>query len=252
MQVVIIGSGNVATVLGRLLVKNNHKVVQVVSRHPEHAKVLADELGCTFCDMDGNVNNSADIYIVAISDGALYGLHNKLRLGKKLVVHTAGSVPLEVLKDVSENYGVLYPLQSLRSEMKEIKEIPFLIDGNTPETLTVIEDLGNSISSNIVKANDEERLKLHVAAVVVSNFSNHLFTLAEEFCQKENVNFKLLTPLILETAQRTVTHSPSHMQTGPAVRNDVFTLDKHLRLLSNHPKLRYIYLKLTDSILKEN
>ncbi|MBX2918662.1 MAG: DUF2520 domain-containing protein [Ferruginibacter sp.] len=252
MQVVIIGSGNVATVLGRVLVKNNHKVLQVVSRHPEHAKTLADELGCTYCDMDGSINTGADIYIVAISDGALYGMHTKLKLGKKLIVHTAGSVPLEVLKDVSENYGVLYPLQSLRGELNDIKEIPFLIDGNTVETFTLVQDFAKSISSMVVKATDEERLKLHVAAVVVSNFSNHLFALAEEFCQKEHVNFKLLTPLILETAQRTATHSPANMQTGPAMRNDVFTLDKHLRLLTNHQKLRYIYLKLTDSILREN
>jgi len=45
-------------------------------------------------------------------------------------------------------------------------------------------------------------------------------------------------------------HSPAEVQTGPALRNDVFTLDKHLRLLSDHPKLKYIYLKLTDSIMK--
>ncbi|HQW83656.1 MAG TPA: DUF2520 domain-containing protein, partial [Ferruginibacter sp.] len=189
MQVVIIGSGNVAAVLGRLLVKNKHKVLQVISRHADHAKVLADEFNCSFGDMNGKINNDADIYIVAISDGALYGLQNKLQLGKKLIVHTAGSVPLDVLKDISGNYGVLYPLQSLRSELKDINEIPFLIDGNTPETLKMIEDLANSISAKVVKATDEVRLKLHVAAVVVSNFSNHLFALAEEFCQKEHVDF---------------------------------------------------------------
>lgn len=252
MQVVIIGSGNVAAVLGRLLVKNKHKILQVISQHAAHAKVLADELDCAYGDMNDVINNEADIYVVAISDGALYGLQNKLQLGKKLVVHTAGSVPLDVLKDVSDNYGVLYPLQSLRSELKEINEIPFLIDGNTPEATTVIEDFAKTISSNVIKATDDERLKLHVAAVVVSNFTNHLFALAEDFCQKENVDFKLLTSLISETAARAATHSPSSMQTGPAVRNDVFTLDKHLRLLTDHPKLRYIYLKLTDSILKEN
>lgn len=252
MQVVIIGSGNVAAVLGRILVNNKHQILQVISQHAAHAKVLADELNCSFGDMNAVINNEADIYLVAISDGALYGLQNKLQLGKKLVVHTAGSVPLDVLKDISDNYGVLYPLQSLRRELQDINEIPFLIDGNSPETTTIIEDFARSISSNVVKVSDEERLKLHVAAVVVSNFTNHLFALAEDFCRKENVDFKLLTPLISETAARTITNSPSAMQTGPAVRNDVFTLDKHLRLLTNHPRLRYIYLKLTDSILKDN
>ena len=87
--------------------------------------------------------------------------------------------------------------------------------------------------------------------MLVSNFTNHLFALAEDFCSKENIDFKLLAPLIKETADRTATLSPAEMQTGPAVRNDVFTLDKHLQLLANHPKLKYVYLKLTDSIINK-
>jgi predicted short-subunit dehydrogenase-like oxidoreductase (DUF2520 family) len=116
--------------------------------------------------------------------------------------------------------------------------------------MTLVEDFAQTISGTVAKAGDVERLKLHVAAVVVSNFTNHLYALAEDFCKKENIDFKLLAPLIKETAQRVEAHSPASVQTGPALRNDVFTLDKHLRLLSNHPKLKYIYLKLTDSIMK--
>ena len=250
MKVVIIGSGNVATVLGRLFKKNNHTIIQVVSRNAGHAELLAAEFGCPFSDNDGMIEPDGELYLVAVSDGALNGLNNSFRLGKKLVLHTAGSVSKDVLKDISVNYGVLYPLQSLRKEMDYTDDIPFLIDGNTNETLTMIEDFAKTISANVAKANDDERLKLHVAAVIVSNFTNHLYALAEDFCKQENIDFKLLAPLIKETAARTATQSPAAMQTGPAVRNDVFTLDKHLRLLTNYPKLKYIYLKLTDSIMK--
>jgi len=251
MKIVIIGSGNVATALGRLFVKNNHEIIQVVSRNVDHAKVLANELNCPFIDDSGIIDRSADLYLIAISDGALYSLNNKIHLEKKLVLHTAGSVPKNVLKDISVNYGVLYPLQSLRKEVNSQNDIPFLIDGSSEETLTMIEDFAKSISMNVEKASDDKRLKLHVAAVVVSNFTNHLFALAEDFCSKENIDFKLLAPLIKETADRTATLSPAEMQTGPAVRNDVFTLDKHLQLLANHPKLKYVYLKLTDSIINK-
>lgn len=250
MRVVIIGSGNVASVLGRLIKQRGHEIIQVVSRNGVHAKVLADELQCPFSDNNSAVNLDAEIYLIAVNDGALYELNRSFNIGHKLVLHTAGSVSKDVLKEMSVNFGVLYPLQSLRKEMSYTTDIPFLIDGNTDETLTLTEDFARSISGIVAKASDDDRLKLHVAAVVVSNFTNHLYALAEEFCNKEGVDFKLLAPLINETARRVETHSPADVQTGPAMRNDIFTLDKHLRLLADHPRLKYIYLKLTDSIMK--
>jgi len=250
MRVVIIGSGNVASVLGRLLKKSNHEIIQVISRNAEHAKILADELECPFSDINNTVDTGADLYLVAVNDGALYELNKSFHLGNKLILHTAGSVPKDILKDISVNYGVLYPLQSLRKEMDYPHDIPLLVDGNTEETLTLTEDFARTVSGTVARASDEERLKLHVAAVIVSNFTNHLYALAEEFCGKEKVDFKMLAPLIKETAERIKTHSPTEVQTGPALRNDIFTLDKHLRILANHPRLRYVYLKLTDSIMK--
>lgn len=250
MQIVIIGSGNVASVLGRLCKQNGHQILQVISRNIDHAKLLADELNCNYTDYAGEMNSHAALYLVAVADTALFDLNNSFSFGNKLILHTAGSVSKEVLNKVSVNYGVLYPLQSLRKEMHYAMDIPLLIDGNTEETITLIGDFAKTLSSNVTKANDDERLKLHVAAVVVSNFANHLYTLAEEFCKKEGVDFTLLAPLIKETAGRVQKFSPADVQTGPAVRNDIFTIDKHLRILADHPKLKYMYIKLTDSIMK--
>ena len=249
MKIVLIGSGNVATVLARLCQKNNHQVIQVMSRHNENAKILADELGCNYTNYDGVTDMTADIYIVAISDGVLFDLNKSFKLGNKLIVHTAGSVSMDVLKDISTNYGILYPLQSLRKELQSISEIPFLIDGNTNDAITLIGDFAKTISTLVEKVAEADRFKLHVAGVFVNNFTNHLYAVAEDFCSKENLDFKLLFPLIQSTAERIKEISPKDLQTGPAYRNDVFTLDKHLRILSAHPKLKYLYLKLTDSIM---
>lgn len=245
----MIGSGNVASVLGRLIIKAGHDILQVMSRNSDHAKILADELHCKFADYSGSLETNADLYLIAVRDNALYELNSLFHLGNKMVVHTAGSIPKNVLKEVSLNYGVLYPLQSLRKEMDTIANIPLLVDGNTEEAITLLEDFAKTISATVAKANDEERLKLHVAAVIVSNFTNHLYCLAEEFCKNENVDFAMLIPLIKETADRISSHSPAAVQTGPAIRNDMITLDKHLRLLEAHKKLKNIYLKLTDSIM---
>ena len=249
MKVAIIGSGNVATVLGRLIQRNNHQVLQVMSRNLEHAKMLAEELGAHYADFSGLPDIAADIYIVAVADFAVRDCLPHLQLHDKLVVHTAGSVSKDVLKELSVNHGVLYPLQSLRKEMQLIPEIPFLVDGSNEGVTAYIEAFARTLSPDVQRTGDEDRLKLHVAAVIVSNFTNHLYAIAEEYCQKEQVDFNMLKPLIAETALRIRGVSPATVQTGPAVRKDIHTLDKHLRLLVNHPKLRTTYLRLTDSIM---
>jgi predicted short-subunit dehydrogenase-like oxidoreductase (DUF2520 family) len=249
MKVAMIGAGNVATVMGRLLTKKGHSIIQVINRSPEPARILAEEMGCAYTDYTGQPDVSADLFIIAVSDYALQEALPKFNLDHNLVLHTAGSVSKDVLSALSDHYGVLYPLQSLRKEMKEIPGIPFLVDGNTDEVTAITERLARSLSDQVQRTNDEERLKLHAAAVIVSNFTNHLYAITEDFCKNEHVSFDLLKPLIFETASRIRDMSPADVQTGPAVRKDIQTLDKHLRTLSQYPKLRTTYLRLTDSIM---
>lgn len=249
MQIVIIGSGNVATVLSRLIHNAGHTIVQVYSRDINHANILAQEVGATAISDLSNINADADLYVVAVSDEGLYQIAANLKLPGKLVVHTAGSIPKGVLSSVTNKYGVLYPLQSLRKEMHITPPIPLLTDAVAEHELEIINEFAKTLSPVVSTTGDEERTKLHVGAVIVSNFTNHLYALAEEFCSKENIDFKMLLPLIQETANRMDIASPAKLQTGPALRNDFVTLDKHMKILATHPKLRYLYIKLTDSIM---
>lgn len=250
MKVVIIGAGNVASVFGRLAKKSGHEILQVYSRKITSAELLAGELQCSCTDNFSDIFHSADIYIVAITDVALSLLKENINLGNRIVVHTAGSVQMDVLKEVSENYGVLYPFQSLRKEiMVTSMPIPLLVDGNNEKTLHVIEEFAKTLSDTVSRMNDDERMKLHIAAVVINNFTNHLYALAADYCKAEKLDFKMLLPMIEETALRLRYTQPGDVQTGPAVRKDIITLDKHLRILTAHPKLRTVYLRMTDSIM---
>jgi predicted short-subunit dehydrogenase-like oxidoreductase (DUF2520 family) len=248
MRIVLIGSGNVASVLGRKMVNADHEIIQVYSRNANHASSLAEELKTTHTSDQAKIQMEADIYILAVSDHALPETSEWLRLGKKLVVHTAGSVSKNVLTPVSKNFGVLYPLQSLRKEMDKIPEIPLLIDGNTDDNITLIHDFAASISSYTQNASDQQRELLHIAAVFVSNFTNHLYTMASDFCRNESLDFKLLLPLIKEVANRISEHSPQEVQTGPAVRNDDITINKHLSLLEKYPSMKELYRDFSNNI----
>lgn len=250
MKVVLIGSGNVATVLGKVIHKAGHEIVQVLSRNENHAKKLAEIFNCSSGSFKSTEYKEADIYLFAITDTALYHLDQYVQLGNKLVVHTAGSVSKDVLKNVSSSYGIIYPLQSLIKDSNQTPEIPLLVHGSTDDITKSLVEFSKGLSANVAVADDNERLKFHVAAVLVNNFTNHLFAMGDEFCKKEDIEFEKLYPLIDETVRRVKLHPPQTVQTGPAIREDIYTLGKHLQILSSHPDLKYLYLKLSESILK--
>ena len=251
MRVVIIGAGNVASVFGRLISAASHEIIQVCSRSISSAQSLGKELGCSFVDNLEAVDLTADIYILAITDNALQNIQDSLFLGDKLVVHTAGSVSKKVLSNISSQYGVLYPLQSLRKDQSADQSIiPLLIDANKESVLSIIEQFAFTLSSVVCIVGDDKRLCLHLAAVIVNNFTNHLYTLTAEYCKNEEVDFKMLQPIIEQTALRLRANLPADLQTGPAIRNDQSTLDKHIQALANHPELKTIYLIFTESLLK--
>lgn len=253
MKIVIVGSGNVATVLGKVIHNAGHEIVQVLSRNENHAKELAKIFNCSSGSFKSTEYKEADIYLLAINDTMLYHLDQYVHLQNKLVVHTAGSVSKEVLKNIFSDYGIIYPLQSLiKSSQEEVAEIPLLVDGSSVDTTTFILEFCKTFSDNVTIADDQERLKFHVAAVLVNNFTNHLFAMGEEFCKKENIEFEKLYPLIDETVHRIKLHPPQSVQTGPAIREDIYTLGKHLQILSAHSDLKYLYLKLSESILKHH
>lgn len=248
MEIVIIGTGNTATVLGRKLKSAGHKIVQVFGRDSMAASQLAYELGTESTTYWNVVYRDADLYILAVSDIAIEEILHELQLPDKTIVHTAASVSKNILKNASHHFGVFYPLQSLKKEIGHIPDIPIVIDASDDSTMRELEVLAHSISDKVVEAGDEQRMKLHLAAVVVNNFVNHLYALAESYCNNEGIDFDLLVPLIKETAERIQFISPAQSQTGPALRNDRTTIEKHLELLKRYPHLRKIYETFTESI----
>ncbi|MEO6314732.1 MAG: DUF2520 domain-containing protein [Chitinophagaceae bacterium] len=252
MRIVMIGTGNIATVLGKKLKAAGHTIVQVYGRQAENAAALATMLNAGACSDWDALNHDADLYMVALSDQAVMGLEKHLQLHNRLVVHTAGAVPMQVLRNVSSSYGVFYPLQTIRKEIEQLPEIPFLLDANSVSAKEQLQVLARTISGNVSMAGDEERLKYHLCAVMTNNFSNYLYVQAAGYCEKTGLAFQQLLPLIDETAARLHHATPRSVQTGPAARKDLGTIEKHLGLLKDEPQLTALYKFFTDQILNFN
>ncbi len=247
MDIVIIGSGNVATAVGRKIRAAGHHIIQVFSRQKEHASLLASLLEAEPINSFDEIKKT-DLILLAVPDNAYSALITKLPFTNAFLLHTAGSLPLDMLRGKSARYGVLYPLQTLRQELDTIPGFPLLIDANDEENLIELEKFAAGLSKTVIRAKDETRLKYHLAAVMVSNFTNHLFALTEDYCRKEEISFSLLQPLMEETVHRLETNSAAGLQTGPAVRNDTETMEKHRLLLKNYPELLPLYSELSRSI----
>jgi predicted short-subunit dehydrogenase-like oxidoreductase (DUF2520 family) len=251
MNIIIIGTGNAATVLGKKFRKAGHRIIQVFGRDASAASKLAYQFDTESTNYWSVIRKDADFYLIAVADEAINEVAKHVNVPGKVVAHTAGSVKKDVLRNMSHHYGVFYPLQSLRKDADELPDTPIFIDASDEVAKQKLEQLAQSISKEqVMVANYDVRSKMHIAAVFVSNFTNHLYKLAEDYCKKEGIDFKQLIPLIEETAFRLKTISPAQTQTGPAIRHDEPTIQKHLASLEKYPQLKKIYEVMTESIQK--
>jgi len=251
MNIVLIGSGNVATQLGLALKKVNHKIVQVYSRTPKSARLLALKLRADAITDITLLTTKADLYIIAIKDDAVIKLTKKLPLKDKLIVHTSGTLPLSILKKPSNICGVLYPLQTLsKNKTIDFSNVPLCIEGNTKQVETELLKMAKSITKKVYLVNSEKRKTIHLAAVFACNFSNHMYTLAYLTLKKNKLPFDLLLPLIQETTTKLNFGNPIQMQTGPAIRKDKSIMNTHLKMLSTEKILQKLYKLISKSIIQ--
>ena len=242
ISVVILGSGNVATHLINVFLKvDSICLKQVYARNLNDFGILKKNILST--------NNlalleKADITIIAVSDDAIAPLSSMIK--NSFVVHTSGSLDMNALKNKGRK-GVFYPLQSFSKEKKiDFKSIPFCIEAENKDDLSKLKILASLLKAQAYFLNSKQRKKIHIAAVFVNNFTNHMYTIAYGICKEHDIPFNILHPLIIETSNKIKNLAPKDAQTGPAKRNDKETIQNHLNLLTDAQQ--EIYLKITQSI----
>lgn len=250
-HIVIIGAGNVATHLADAFQQSGKKIDQIYSRSAVSAKNLATKLDCSYTTNINELNVNSELYLVAVKDEVLPEILKKIKLKKKLIVHTSGLHPMHLLKKCSENYGIFYPLQTLTIKRKiNTNAIPICIEANSKTNQELLSDLAHLFTENVRIVDSEKRKILHLAAVFACNYTNHLYSIAEDILKNAEIPFNLLHPLIKETAEKAIETGPFEAQTGPARRNDLKVIQSHKKLLTNKEQ-KNIYSLLSKSIIKK-
>lgn len=248
----IIGSGNVGCHLAKSFFNKGYPVRQIYSRSIENAKNMAQNIDASPINSLGALQNNIDFLIVAVHDDAIEEVIKQIPFRDVLITHTSGSVSMDVFAQYSfRDYGILYPLQSFNKNKKiNLKKVPFCLEANNSSSLASIKTLARSISNYVYEIDSKERETLHLAAVFVNNFSNYMYQIAKDITDKNDLPFEILKPLIYETAKKMKSLSPKDAQTGPAKRNDLKTMKKHLDQLQDSPKIKELYKNISELIIK--
>jgi len=249
MRIVLLGTGNLATRLGISLCAKGTEIIQVYGRSETGCSHLSGLLGCAYTTTKSEIIADADLYILAVSEMAIPEVLAGSPIRDQFLVHTSGSISMEMLASFSKNYGVFYPLQTL-SVQKEVDfgNVPICIEANNDENLKTLNDLAHTISGQVFKIDSTQRRQLHLAAVFVCNFVNHFYAIGEKLLDEQQLDFNLLRPLILETASKAMLFSPPEVQTGPATRGNQPIMGLHLNMLEQHPEWQKLYELISKDI----
>lgn len=241
----IIGSGNVAYhLMENIDTLPDFRLQQVAVRSKEKVLDLVSE---DLIVTDIKNLNPADLTIIAVTDDAIKLVSDEIPYQNHLVVHTSGTTSMQILNDKNRK-GVFYPLQTFsKSRPVDFKNIPLCLETEQENDLKYLKVLAQQMSDKVYEISSEQRKSLHVSAVFVSNFVNHMYAIGDKICEENNIPFEILHPLIQETAVKITSLSPEEAQTGPAVRHDEKTITTHQNFLTNET-FKNIYKLITESI----
>lgn len=253
MKVIFIGSGNVATHLAQKFNSLGMNVSQIYSRTINNAEVLARLVDATYTNDIRDIETDADYYFYALNDNSLKRFLSKFDLPDAIHLHTAGSISIRIFEKYTTKYGVFYPLQTF-SKKKEVdfSKIPICVEASSSEIQLKLVHLAKQLTNNVYVTNSDQRKKIHLAAVFACNFTNYMYDISSMLLEEAGVGFEIIQPLIKETADKVMTILPFEAQTGPAVRYDENTIDKHLAILKNKSEFKKTYKLLSKSINKRH
>ena len=265
MKISIIGTGNVAFHLGKRLGQQGIQIEEIIGRDPQKTRWLAELLGTSWTSDFTHIKTTSDLYIIAVNDSAIENVAIKLssKLHDNFVVHTSGTTPSTVLQPYFKHFGTLWPLQTFSlASQPDFERIPIFINSTqqtafdnskgTPQySSDFLRTVAEKISPRVYDLSDKDKMTLHIAAVFVNNFTNHLFKIGSEIVEQQQLPFDVLLPLIEETVNKIRNNPPEAMQTGPARRGDDATIEKHLEFLEKHtPQYELLYTVLSIGINK--
>jgi predicted short-subunit dehydrogenase-like oxidoreductase (DUF2520 family) len=243
-----VGAGNISHHLLPVFLREGMNIRWIHSRNPAKASRLVEDNGLLF-SADPN-EAEVDLVILAVPDSAVVELSARWKNTAKALVHTSGSLPVSLLAGGSAHAGLFYPLQTFSEKISgiEIGEIPLFIEADDELLKERLIRLCQCMGGPVFQLSGDERVRVHLAAVFAANFVTHMLSVSNELLEEYRINPAVVHPLLKETIRKAMILGPKAGQTGPALRNDIQTMNLHLEQLKDKPHWEKIYRFVSDSI----
>lgn len=251
-MVTLVGAGNVATwIAQRLQDSQRFPVTQVYSRHIENAQRIASLSDAQAIDDVRQLDVDNRLVVFALADNAYAELLPRLPSRIPAAFITSGTVSCRCLNDYADAYGVIYPLQTFtKSQNMRALEVPLCLEsdfsGDRKEQMWA---LARDLSPLCYEVSEEQRGRMHLAAVFACNFSNKMYDIAYNLLKEKNLPFEILLPLLRRTVEKVSEITPAEAQTGPAVRGDVNVMKTQWSELEDE-RLRDLYKMVSEMIME--
>lgn len=253
----IIGVGKVGETLARLLYRQGYSIGAIHNRTYSKAQNLAKQIESVAVNDMLDVVKQCDLIILSVSDDVILSIAQDLahtHWQAKGIIHVSGAASMDVLqslRDVNAMVGSLhpaFPFSSVESSMRGLVGATFAIESSHEVLRQWLLDAIQVFDGQAIEIPAGKKAQYHAALTIASNYMVTLYAVADgllsEFSNDAMANHHALDTLMSATMRNLVEQGIPDALTGPLVRADMGTLQKHLNTISNNPLLYETYTNL--------
>ncbi len=262
----LVGAGALASSIGPALVNQGWRAIGVFGRTPrsQRAVSLAETVsGDASLAMDAAAQAS-DLLVISVPDREVASVVQELAASEvdwegKTVMHTSGvqdSLALAPLSARGARTVAAHPLQSFifPSNAEALDGVYVTLHGN-PSGRLVAGRIFEEAGAKVITVSSEDRVAIHVAAAVISNYTVAVSSIARELLQTTSIGeshiAKMLQPLLKGTLRNMAERGLDEALTGPIVRGDAATVARHVEHIARTaPHLMTVYVALATETVR--
>lgn len=266
LDLTLVGPGRLGGAMAKLLVSAGIKVRFVAARRLEAARRAVRFIGAgTPVVLDAKELADASVILLTVSDAALAPLARRLASLRaswrgKVVLHTCGALPSAVLAPLKRRgaaIGSLHPFQTIPDPTTGFRNLPcsfWAIEGDAL-ACQVADRLARALDGMPFRVRPSWKTLYHAAAVLSCGGVVTLLDHAARLLRRAGVPAEIVRPMlgqfVSETIGNFVRLGARKALTGPAVRGDWETIERHRRALRRHaPELIEVYQPLVRAMVR--
>ena len=257
IKIGFIGPGKVGVNLGRYF---THKGIKISGFYGNNSKEASEITNSKSYDNYEEIIKDSNILFITTPDDIISIIDreiSKFDLKNKSICHASGSLKSTILSNAKLSGALIYSIHPMfafsnkNMSIKKLEQIYFSIEGDLKnQNINDFPVIGlmNHICNKYFIRNIEDSAKYHLANVFVSNLVLSLIDIGTGYLKElglsEEHALNALFPLIEGNLESIHKNGFVKSLTGPVVRRDIKTINKHLESLNDEDIELYKSLSL--------